>query len=52
MQLIKLLWEMKEEEFNEIIKDLPYLSRFVLKTYYKKIQKLKEQLTHSIFQLQ
>jgi len=41
MPLIKVLWNMDVEEFNEILRDLPYWVRFMLKAYYSKIQKMK-----------
>jgi len=41
MDLLETLLSLEQSEFQEILKDMPYWIKFVLKTYYEKIQKIK-----------
>jgi len=44
MDLLERLLSLEQSEFQEILEYMPYWIKFVLKTYYAKIQKIKANL--------
>jgi len=45
MTLIEKLWNIQEDEFKEILEDMPFWIRLLLRVCYLKVQMMKQSIS-------